>query len=308
MTSACARIVALDVARGLAVAAMVAFHFIWDLGNFGYIDRDFPYSLGVKAFGHTIAIAFLLVSGVSLVLAREKATGWLPFWRRFVIVAGAAGLVSFGTWLAFPPAFVFFGILHCIAIASLLAAPLLFLPWPIALLAAVVASLAPLVYSSASFNTPWLAWIGFPTLEPLTYDYRPLAPWSGALFAGVAVAQFWRARAMPTFGNGFKEGVPSWLGRHSLGIYLLHQPALFGVFSLLALLGAAPPGKDTSDFVDACVSQCEKSGGEAATCLDICACTAEQAARSDSLSTTTDTNERARRVNQMARDCMAKGR
>lgn len=308
MTAASSRIVALDAARGWAVVAMVAFHLIWDLGNFGYIHRDIPYSLGVKLLGHAIAIAFLVISGVSLVLAREKAVGWRPFWRRFFIVGGAAGLVSLGTWLVFPQAFVFFGILHCIAIASLLAAPLLIMPWPTTLLAAIAISIAPVMFSSPSFNTPWLAWIGFPTLEPLTYDYRPLAPWSGALFAGVAAAQFWRARALPAFGAGFKKGAPSWLGRHSLGIYLLHQPALFGVFSLLAVLGAAPSGKDTSDFVDACVSQCEKSGGEAATCLDICACTAEQAARSDILSTTNDTNKRAQRVNQMAQDCMAKGR
>jgi len=42
-----ARIVALDAARGAAIVAMAAFHLIWDLGNFGYIDRDFPYSIGV---------------------------------------------------------------------------------------------------------------------------------------------------------------------------------------------------------------------------------------------------------------------
>ena len=57
-TAAPARIVALDAARGTAIIAMVAFHLIWDLGNFGYIDRDFPYSASVKLFGHAIAIAF----------------------------------------------------------------------------------------------------------------------------------------------------------------------------------------------------------------------------------------------------------
>ena len=54
-TAAPARIVALDAARGTAIIAMVAFHLIWDLGNFGYIDRDFPYSASVKLFGHAIA-------------------------------------------------------------------------------------------------------------------------------------------------------------------------------------------------------------------------------------------------------------
>jgi len=107
---------------------MAAFHLIWDLGNFGYIDRDFPYSPSVKLFGHAIAIAFLFIVGVSLVVARARGAGSRAFWRRFFLIAGAAALVSLGTYIAFPQAFVFFGILHCIALASLLAAPLLPLP------------------------------------------------------------------------------------------------------------------------------------------------------------------------------------
>ena len=42
------RVGGLDAARGLAVVAMFAFHFIWDLGHFGYIDAEIPYSKGVK--------------------------------------------------------------------------------------------------------------------------------------------------------------------------------------------------------------------------------------------------------------------
>jgi len=114
-TAAPARIVALDAARGTAIVAMAAFHLIWDLGNFGYIDRDFPYSPSVKLFGHAIAIAFLFIVGVSLVVARSRGAGPQAFWRRFFLIAAAAGLVSLGTYIAFPQAFVFFGILHCIA-------------------------------------------------------------------------------------------------------------------------------------------------------------------------------------------------
>ena len=53
---------------------------------------------------------------------------WPAYWRRFLIIAGAAALVSVGTYFVFPGAFVFFGILHCIAAASLVALPFLFLP------------------------------------------------------------------------------------------------------------------------------------------------------------------------------------
>jgi len=302
-TAAPARIVALDAARGTAIIAMVAFHLIWDLGNFGYIDRDFPYSASVKLFGHAIAIAFLFIVGVSLVVARARGAGSRAFWRRFFLIAGAAGLVSLGTYIAFPQAFVFFGILHCIALASLLAAPLLPLPWSAALLAALVAALAPMLFASPAFDTPWLNWIGLSTFEPLTNDYRPIVPWCAAVFAGVAAAKFWAARGWGAIGGNLGAGPLAWLGRHSLALYLIHQPLLFGLFAALAFVGAAPSDRSSGGFVGACVAQCEASGGEKSVCREACACIAERAASED---LPTEAKARAKRLDELASDCMAK--
>lgn len=180
---AAARWAGLDAARGLAVVAMIAFHLIWDLGHFGYVDANFSYSTPVKAFGHAIAFAFLFIAGVSLVLAHRGGIRWPAFWRRFAIVAGAAALVTLGTYVAFPGAYVFFGILHCIAAASLLAAPFLAVPWPFALATALFIGVAPLLFCDDFFNAPWLQWVGLSTGDVLTNDYRPLLPWSGAMQA-----------------------------------------------------------------------------------------------------------------------------
>ena len=302
-TATPARIVLLDAARGTAIIAMVAFHLIWDLGNFDYIDRDFPYSPSVKLFGHAIAVAFLFMVGVSLVVARARGADWEAFWRRFFVIAGAAGLVSLGTYIAFPQAFVFFGILHCIALASLLAAPLLPAPWPGALLAALAAALAPVFFASPVFNTSWLNWIGLSTFEPLTNDYRPILPWCAAVFAGVAAAKFWAARAWGAVGGNLEAGPLAWLGRHSLALYLIHQPLLFGLFTALAFVGAAPSDRDSGGFVGACAAQCEASGGEKSVCREACACIAERAA-SEELPTAA--KARAKRLDELASDCMAK--
>lgn len=302
-----ARLAGLDAARGLAVLAMFVFHFIWDLGYFGYIDAGFPYSRGVKAFGHGTAFAFLFIAGLCLVLAREKGAGWRLFWRRLALVGGAAALVSAGTYVAFPQSFVFFGILHCIAASSLLAAPFLFLPWPAALAAAAVAVAAPLFLQHAVFDARWLQWVGLSTLTPLTNDYRPLLPWAGALLLGVAAmkaAKPGRARASglaPLRSLAF-------LGRHSLLLYLVHQPALFAAFSALALLTAPPAADATQDFVAACETQCGSTGGAAVTCRAACACTAEEITRRGALEGVADETERARRINEIARECLAKGR
>ncbi len=302
-TPAPARLVALDAARGGAIVAMVAFHLTWDLGNFGYIDRNFPYSAGVKLFGHGVAIAFLFIVGVSLVVARARGAGPRAFWRRFLLIAGAAGLVSLGTYFAFPQAFVFFGILHCIALASLLAAPLLLAPWPAALLATLAAALAPMFLASPAFNTSWLNWIGLSTFEPLTNDYRPILPWSAAVFAGVAAAKFWAARGWGAIGRDLKAGPLAWLGRHSLALYLIHQPLLFGLFTALAFVGAAPSDRSSGGFVGACVAQCEASGGERSVCREACACIAEHAASEE---LPNEAKAREKRLDELARDCLAR--
>jgi uncharacterized membrane protein len=298
------RAVALDAARGASVLAMVAFHFTWDLGNFGYIDRDLPYSAGVKALGHAIAISFLFIVGVSLALASAENAWRRRFWRRLALVTGAAGLVSLGTYIVFPQAFVFFGILHCIALSSLLAAPFVLLPWPVAGLAAILASLAPLFFSAPLFNAPWLIWTGLATVEPVTNDWQPLLPWSGAVLAGVAAALFWRARGLPPLGARRKAGPLAWMGRHSLAIYLLHQPALFAAFSALVALGAAPADRGMEEFVAACRTQCEDGGAEPALCQSVCRCTAERA-QGETMPALAKAQERAERMNEIARACLA---
>ncbi len=290
-----ARLPALDMARGLAVLAMFAFHFTWDLGHFGYIDADIPYSRGVKLFGHAIGIAFLFIAGVSLTLAQGK--GWGDFLRRLARVAGAAGLVTLGTYLAFPQAYVFFGILHCIAAASLLAAPLLLAPWPVAAAAAFFAASAPFLFSAAFFDPPLWRWLGLSTLTPLSNDYRPLLPWAGALFAGVA---FGKARPWAFAGLTQAPRPLTWLGRHSLPLYLLHQPLFFAGFTALALLSAA---SQEGSFVAACVAECRKQG--AATCESACAC-AEKEAQRQGLGAIADEAERGSRIDAVARACFTK--
>ncbi len=85
---------------------------------------------------------------------------------------------------------IFFGILHCIFVASLIAVPFLAKPKPWAALALGLVLIAlPLVYASPAFNPPWLAWLGLQTQDPATLDWRPLMPWGGVVLAGLGLAQ-----------------------------------------------------------------------------------------------------------------------
>lgn len=287
---------ALDIARGLAVVAMIVFHLTWDLAHFGYVDHAIPWSAPMRAFSNAIAFAFLFIAGVSLALANDGRMRWPAYWRRFLIIAGAAALVSVGTYFVFPGAFVFFGILHCIAAASLVALPFLFLPAPAALVAGALFFALPYVFSSPTFNADWLQWLGLGTREPMTQDWRPFFPWVGATLFGVAAA---RLRA-PTLTTA-KRNPLTFAGRHSLAIYLLHQPLLFAIFSGLALLTPAP--SETQEFVAACERGCRAHGTSQASCHKACVCTAEKAIGEKVLARARDDGERMRRLQEISLRC-----
>ena len=132
------RIVAIDIVRGIALLAMASYHFTWDLEFFGYTDPGLTAFGWWKIYARCIASTFLFLVGVSLFLAHGKQIRWNGFWKRFAMVAGAALAISVVTCIATPDGFIFFGILHEIALASLLGLAFLRLP---ALLTLVVAAL-----------------------------------------------------------------------------------------------------------------------------------------------------------------------
>jgi uncharacterized membrane protein len=226
------RLPLIDALRGLAVAQMIVYHFIYDLKYFGWVQlamtRDQPW-VGWRT---AIVTQFLLLVGVSLVLRAARRPGAREFWRRRAQVAAAAALVSAGSWLLFGPRFIWFGILHFIAVALLLGR--LALPlgaWNLALGAALV--VAGVTFSSPLFDAPpWQA-IGLMTFKPRTEDYVPLLPWMGVVLLGIGAASLWQRRGfalLPALAaiNAAPPRLLTLLGTWALTVYLLHQPLIMG--------------------------------------------------------------------------------
>ncbi len=229
--------------RGVAIVLMVAFHFCFDLAHFGFAGFDFYNDAFWLNFRTVILSLFLLLVGVSLVLATQRGVNARRFAQRLLRVGGSAALVSVGTWWMFADRFVFFGVLHFITLASVLG--LLFVRKPVV---AVVLAVALLIIGNGLqlpwFDQPGWRWIGMMTHKPATEDYVPLLPWFGVVLAGIFVGDILSRRGRLQAMNGvLPAGHPlvrglAFSGRHSLLIYLLHQPVLFGLFSAyLAVAG-----------------------------------------------------------------------
>lgn len=227
------RIPAIDIARSAALLGMAVFHFTWDLELFGYVSPGTTITGGWAIFARVVAGSFLFLAGLSLVLAHGQGIRWRGFLRRLAMVAGAALAITAATFFAMREAFIFFGILHSIAAASLLG--LLFLRAPVwlTLAAAALIFFLPDLARSPAFDPRWLAWTGLAETPPRSFDLVPVAPWFAATLVGIAAG---RAGEMAGLWDRLRGGEPgpllrvaAWPGRHSLAVYLLHQPILIGL-------------------------------------------------------------------------------
>jgi uncharacterized membrane protein len=276
----------LDILRGVAILAMIVFHVAWDLYYFGYSNVDVTSDPGWVAFQKVILSSFLLLVGAGLVLGHGDGIRWRRFWWRFAFVVVAALLVSIGTYIQFPDYFVFFGVLHAIALFSLIGLAFLRLnPWlTVAIGVAVIA--ANFAWNDPVFSSRELGWIGFWPVSPPTSDVVPVFPWLGVTLLGIAGMRLLRASALGTRLAAWRSAEPAakglaFIGRWSLLIYLLHQPSIIGGFNLLALVQPtvlAPPVLTSSErFVSACTNSCGTSGNDAGYCQRLCQCALEQA-------------------------------
>jgi uncharacterized membrane protein len=240
----------IDALRGAAIVWMTAFHFSFDLNHYGWIRQDF-YRDPVWTWQRAAIVSlFLFCAGLGQAVAWEQGQSWTRFWRRWAQVAGCALLVTLGSWFMFPRSFIYFGVLHGIALMLIIvratggwgrwlwfAGALALLMKPLAGLAHAQAPAALEFLNDRTWN-----WLGLVSRLPVTEDYVPLFPWLGVMWWGMAAGQWllahrrsWVMQPMPA-----ASAPLAWLGRWSLTWYMLHQPALIGVLAALSALGARP--------------------------------------------------------------------
>ena len=188
----------------------------------------------------SICWVFILLSGFCLPLGHH------PF-RRGAVVFGAGALVTAVTLLFLPEDVVWFGVLTLLGSSMLLTAALdpLLRRVPPAVGVAVSALLFWVTYPTMNgfwnlrlalpqaLYASWpTAYFGFMPKSFFSTDYFPLLPWLFLFWAGYFLHHLvGRGRLAPLR----RSVCPplGWMGRHSLVLYLLHQPVILGVLTVV---------------------------------------------------------------------------
>lgn len=245
------RIHLMDELRGFAVLCMVFYHgfytlaYLYDI-QIGKLLLNFfmpaePWFAGL----------FILISGISSNLSHSNLARGLK-------LAGVAVVVSLVTWLIVPEERILFGILHFLAVCMIafgLIQPHLrkdrsFSWLPVAVYALLFVftqhvsdgflGFGPvkLPLPDILYTTDWLSPFGFYTANFFSADYFPLLPWIFIFFAGTSLGRLAAEDRFPAF--AYRSHVPalSWLGRHALVIYVLHQPLIYGVSWLISAIAS----------------------------------------------------------------------
>jgi len=242
------RFLELDACRGIAIIMMVLFHLVFDLSFFSLFPVDVQHGFW-RYFGYATAIFFVSIAGVAVMIRGSRVSSessgialFLLFFKRGFFLIGIGIGITLATYVFLQgQGYVVFGILHLIGVSTILA-PFFFRfrQWVVVpgSLLILLEWLIPLP------NGPfWLIWIGVTPPGFYSVDYTPLIPWFGIFLIGMGIGSWVYPEGKRLFQVSDRVlsllKYPALLGRHSLLIYLVHQPI---IIAILAIFSGKIPG------------------------------------------------------------------
>jgi uncharacterized membrane protein len=226
------RIRSIDALRGLCVILMVAHHFLFDLVAFLDAPPWLFYNPLFAVLEPLFAGCFILLAGVSSHFSRSNI-------KRGLRVLTAAVAVTAVSLLIHMP--ILFGILHFLGLAMVFYGlthslweklPRQILPWLYVLL--LIASVALLQRVQVESRYLWI--FGFTYEGFASADYFPLLPWIFVFLFGAWLGRPLKERRLPAALYTLDPPFFPAVGRQAFIIYLLHQPILYGVTTLIGYL------------------------------------------------------------------------
>ena len=231
----------IDAARGAAVVLMVLFNYSFTLDYLKLFTLTEGWGYW-WLFPRLVAGTFIFIAGVAVTISYSRNSRVRRHLLRGARIFLLGLLITAATLLLVPEAAVWFGILHFIGLSVIFS--LLFMKWKpmnVAIVGAIIIA-AGAWLNGIVFDFPWLMWLGFIPVFT-TLDYFPLLPWFGLFLIGMAAGKKYYGKGKRRFAQPFlqKKALAErtklliFLGRHSLIIYLLHQPILLIILRISGL-------------------------------------------------------------------------
>lgn len=234
-----ARIWEIDFLRGLAIILMVGYHLLYDLGDFVGLKKFLGFSTDLTrpawlVAQHFFAGLFVILSGVSSNFSQNNL-------RRSLKYLAVALLITAASYVFDPASVILFGIIHCLGVSALIYGLLFKKSTAAACLVSgtVITGLSfllPAAHRALAINSNWLLPLGFHRPDFASFDYFPLIPWLGVFLIGAALGRWLYSSRKSLLARPLPPNIFNWCGRHSLWIYLLHQPLILGILYLLGYL------------------------------------------------------------------------
>jgi uncharacterized membrane protein len=240
------RFIELDILRGFAILFMIILHLFWDLDYFGILplNKNF-YSLNI-----IVPVMFFLLVGICQAVNNNKYQNqpkkmYLRTIQRGLWVLNLGMLFTLLTAIFLPDRPILFGVLHCIGCCIILSALFLRLKYTNIIIATLIIITGMAIGTYMRLDNPNILQLatGFhqPDIATHTIDYFPILPWLGVCLLGITLGNILykdneRRFPLPDVSKYKPTKIFSWLGQHSLAIYLVHQPIIAGVLFLFVMI------------------------------------------------------------------------
>jgi uncharacterized membrane protein len=243
------RFIELDIIRGIAIALMIFLHLLWDLDYFGIV----PLNHQIYQFQEVVPLVFFLLVGICLVVGKNKNLSKTPqeqkkYDRHLALrglkIFGFGMAITIATIIFMPDRPIIFGVLHFIGLSIILSIPFIKLKSYNILFASLML-LAGIIIGKYPIENPTVFHlvIGLhqANIWSYTIDYFPLLPWFGVTLIGIVAGDILykdnkRRFYLPDLPKYKPFTTLSWVGKHSLVIYLLHQPVIAGMLFIFVLI------------------------------------------------------------------------
>ena len=238
------RYTVLDILRALAIIAMVVYHTLWDLVYMFGADIPWYKTDAGFVFQQSICWSFILISGFCFSLGKRKL-------KRAVTVLVCSLVITAVTALVMPENIILHGVLSLLGTAMLVTIPLekIFRKIPTFIGFTLSAVLFALTYNVSDgvlgvgdmsvrlpdflYANNVTAFFGFPHSGFYSSDYFPLLPWLFLFWCGYFLYGIFEKKGLLKYLSVFSCKPLEFIGRHSLEIYMAHQPIIYGVLFII---------------------------------------------------------------------------